>query len=132
MRLTRQGIPSQSPPLHSRSSSLSLNIMEALKLTKSMKSLNMILQLLISTTLMFMRLSITIIFDNDVLFLLAFMAMGVPSAYGRSMDDMDKMCDEHPWCTTMTTNIYNNFGCLFRSFLVLVISNAQMTIGGGG
>ena len=30
------------------------------------------------------------------------------------MDDMDKMCDEHLWCTTKTTNIQNDFGLSFR------------------
>lgn len=36
--------------------------------------------------------------------------------YGRSMDGMDKMCDDHPWCTTKITNIENNFGLSFRRF----------------
>ena len=30
------------------------------------------------------------------------------------MDGMDKMCNGHPWCTTKTTNIQNNFGLSFR------------------
>jgi hypothetical protein len=34
-------------------------------------------------------------------------------SYGRSMDGMDKMCDGHPWCTTKTTNIQNDFGLSF-------------------
>ena len=30
------------------------------------------------------------------------------------MVGMDKMCDGHPWCTTKTTNIQNDFGLTFR------------------
>jgi hypothetical protein len=41
-------------------------------------------------------------------------AFKVPSTYGRSMDDIDKMCDGHPWSTTKTTNIQNDFGLSFR------------------
>ena len=41
-------------------------------------------------------------FDGDVLFVLPPLSMGVPSAmpYGCAMDGMDKMCDDHLWCTT--------------------------------
>ena len=42
------------------------------------------------------------------------MLLRVPSAYGRSMDDMDKMCDGHSWCTTKTTNIQNDFELSFH------------------
>jgi hypothetical protein len=34
--------------------------------------------------------------------------------FHRSMDGMDKMCNGHPWCTTKTTNIQNDFGLSFR------------------
>ena len=44
-------------------------------------------------------------FNGDILFVLPPVPFGVPSAYGRSMDGMDNMCDGHPWCTTKTTNI---------------------------
>lgn len=53
-------------------------------------------------------------FDNDVSFVLPPMAMGAPSAYGRFMDGLDKMCNGYPWWTTNTTNIHNNFGFSFR------------------
>lgn len=33
------------------------------------------------------------------LLMLPLVCMGIPSAYGRSIDGMDKMCNEHPWCT---------------------------------
>ena len=35
-------------------------------------------------------------FDGDILFVLPLVSLGVPSAYGHSMDGMDKMCDSHP------------------------------------
>ena len=47
-------------------------------------------------------------FDDNVLFVLPPLSMGVGSAYGYSMNDMDKMCDGHPWCKT-TLNIQNKF-----------------------
>ena len=57
-------------------------------------------------------------FYGDILFILPLVNMSVFSAYGRSMDDMDKMCNKHHWCTIKTTNIQNNFGpslrCSFR------------------
>ena len=34
--------------------------------------------------------------DDDMYFVLPLVAMGVPSAYGRFMDWMNKMCDGHP------------------------------------
>ena len=37
------------------------------------------------------------------------MAHRVPTTHGRIMDDMDKMYDSHPWCSTKTTNIQNDF-----------------------
>ena len=42
------------------------------------------------------------------------MALKVPNMYGRSMDGMDKMCYGHPWCTTKTTNIQNDFEFSFQ------------------
>lgn len=53
-------------------------------------------------------------FDDDVLFVMPPMALGVPNAYGCSMDGMDKMCNGHPWCTAKTINIHNNFGLSFQ------------------
>lgn len=35
-------------------------------------------------------------FDNNILFVLLPVSMGVPSTYDRSVDGMDKMCDDHP------------------------------------
>ena len=42
------------------------------------------------------------------------MSLGVPSAYGCSMDGMDKICDGHPRCTTKITNIQDDFGLSFQ------------------
>ena len=53
-------------------------------------------------------------FDGDVIFILPPIAVDVSSTNGHSMDDMDKMCDGHPWCTTKITNIQNDFGLSFR------------------
>jgi hypothetical protein len=53
-------------------------------------------------------------FDGDVIFILPPIAMDDSSTYGRSMNAMDKVCDGHPWCTTKTTNIQNDFGLSFR------------------
>ena len=53
-------------------------------------------------------------FDGDILFVLPSVSFGVPSAYGRSMDGMDKMCDRYLWCTAKTTNTQNDFGLTFR------------------
>lgn len=53
-------------------------------------------------------------FDADVLFVLSLVSMNAYNAYGCSMGNMDKMCDNHPWCTTKPTNIQNNFGHSFK------------------
>ena len=55
-------------------------------------------------------------------------AMGVPSAYEHFMNGIKKMCNGHPWCTTKTTTIQNDFGFTFRHSFVWVISNAHITI----
>jgi hypothetical protein len=55
-------------------------------------------------------------FDGDVIFILPPINIDVLSTYGRSMDGMDKMCDRHPWYTTTTTNIQNDFELSFRHF----------------
>ena len=52
-------------------------------------------------------------FNGDVLFVLPLVAHRVPSMYGCLIDDMNKMYDGHPWCTTKTTNIQNDFGLSF-------------------
>ena len=57
-------------------------------------------------------------FDGDIIFVSPPLPMGVPRAYGCSMDNMDKICDAHPWCTTKTTNIQNNFRFSFRQSCV--------------
>ena len=106
--------PSQRPPLHPSPSSIGLTIIDALKFTKSRKRSKSDL-----TTIDFENIMVRDVkylpssFDGDILFVLPLVPLGVPSAYGRSMDGMDKMCDGHPWCTTKTTNIQNDFGLSF-------------------
>ena len=55
-------------------------------------------------------------FNGYVLFIFPLVAYRVPSTYGRSMDGVDKMCDGHPWYTTKSTNIQNDFRLSFRHF----------------
>jgi hypothetical protein len=113
MKLLRHGARSQRPPLHPSSSSSSFNIVDTLKMTKSKRRSKSNL-----TTINFDSIDIRDIkylppsFDGDVIFILPPIAVDVSSTSGRSMDAMDKMCDGHPWCTTKTTNIQNDFGLL--------------------
>ena len=60
-------------------------------------------------------------YNDDFMFVLPLVVSSVPSAYGRFMDDMDKMCNEHPWCTTKTTNIQNILVSPLDGLVVLVI-----------
>ena len=53
-------------------------------------------------------------FDGDFLFVLPTMSMGVPCAYGCSMNGINKMCDVHPWYIIKSTNIQNDFALFFR------------------
>ena len=53
-------------------------------------------------------------FNDDVVFILPPINVDVSSTYRHFMDDMDKMCDGHPWCTTKTINIQNDFGYFFK------------------
>ena len=41
------------------------------------------------------------------------------------MDDMDKMCDKHPWCTTKTIDIQKKLDFSLGVLLGLVICNIQ-------
>ena len=107
--------PSQRPPLHPSSSSIGLTIIDALKFTKSRKRSKSDLASIDFENIVVRNVKyLPSSFDGDILFVLPPVPLGVPSAYGRSMDGMDKMCDGHPWCTTKTTNIQNDFGLSFR------------------
>jgi hypothetical protein len=83
-----------------------LNIVDALKIIKSRKMSKSDL-----TAIDFDNIDVHDIkylppsFDGGVIFILPGIAIDVSSMYGRFMDDMDKMCDGHPWCTTKITNI---------------------------
>ena len=54
--------------------------------------------------------------------------MDVLSAYGYFMSGMNKICDKHPWCTTKTTNIQNDFGIVFMLSSYIIICNVHMDI----
>lgn len=53
---------------------------------------------------MYVTSSIWQLFNVDVWFVLPPMSMGVPSAYGQSMDDIDKMFDNPSNAITMLAN----------------------------
>ena len=115
IKLVCHGSSSQRPPLHPHSSSSCFNIVDALKMTKSKRRSKYDL-----TTIDFDTIDVCEIkyllpsFDGDVIFILSPINVDISSTYMRSMDGMNKMCDGHPWCTTKTTNIQNDFGLSFR------------------
>jgi hypothetical protein len=114
-RVVPQNSPSQRPPLHPSPSSTGLTMVDALKLTKSRKRSKSDLASIDFDSIDVREVKyLPSSFNGDVLFLLPPVALKAPSTYGRSMDGMDKMCDGHPWCTTKTTNIQNDFGLSFR------------------
>lgn len=43
-----------------------------------------------------------------------YVEVGVPNAYGKTMDGMDKIYDGHALCRTKTTNIQNEYGLTFQ------------------
>ena len=115
MKLPPHGSPSPCPPLHPSSSSLRLNIVDALQLTKSrIRSKSELI------TIDFDNINVCDVkylptsFDGDIFFVLAPLSMGVSNVYGHAIYNMDKMCDGHPWCTTKITKIQNDFGLSFR------------------
>ena len=93
-----------------------LNIVEALKVTKSIKKRSNFELIIVDFNNNYIHevKYLPSSFDNNVLFVLLLVAMGVPSAYEHSMDGINKMCNGHPWCTTKTTNIQNDSGFSFR------------------
>ena len=103
--------PSQLLSLHPSSSSIGLITIKFTKYRKSSKSYLIATNFenIIVRDVKFLPSS----FNGDMLFVLPLMPLGVLSAYGRSRDGMDKMCDGHLWCTTKTTNIQNDFGLVF-------------------
>ena len=108
MKLVCHSYSSQRPPLHPSSSSSSFNIVDALKMTKSRKKSKSDLNAIDSDGIDVRDVKyLPPSFDGDVIFISPPMNVDESSTYGRSMDDMDKMCDGHPWYTTKTTNIQN-------------------------
>ena len=91
----------QRPPLHPSPSFIGLTMVHALKLTKSRKKSK---SDLVSIDFDYINVRdvkyLPSSFNGDVLFLLPPVSLKVPSMYGHSMDGIDKMCDDHPWCTT--------------------------------
>ena len=90
------GSSSQRPPLHPSSSSSGFNTVDALKLTKSRKRFKFDLNVINFDSkdvrdVKYLPPS----FDDDVIFILPPINVDVFSTYGRSMDDMHKMCDGH-------------------------------------
>lgn len=93
-----------------------LNIVDALKLRKSRRGYKSNLMIdFDSIDVCDVKHLASSLYD-DVLFIFPPLTIGVCSAYGRSMDDIGKMCDKHPWYTTKKTNIQNDFGGFFKQF----------------
>jgi len=96
-RAVPQISPSQRPLLHPSPSSIGLTMVDALKLTKSRETSNFDL-----TSIDFDNIDVhddkylLAFFHGDILFFLPYVALKVPSTYGRSMDGIYKMCDDHP------------------------------------
>lgn len=67
-------------------------------------------------------------FDGDVLSLLPLVVHKAPSTYGRSMNNMNKMCNSYPLVHHQTYKIQIDFRLSFRHFTVYVISNGMMVI----
>ena len=105
MKLLRHGASSQRPPFHHSSSSSCFHDVDALKMTKSRRRSKSYL-----TANDFDNIDVHDVkylppsFDGDVIFILPPIGVDVFSTYGRSMDSMDKICDEHLWYTTKRTN----------------------------
>lgn len=106
---------SKKPHVHPASSISIVHILDALKITKCRRRSKSDL-----TNIDFDNIVIEDVkylpsaFDGDVLFILPPVNTGIPDAYGKAMDGMDKIYDGHAWCRTKTTNIQNEFGLTFR------------------
>lgn len=94
---SHHGSSSHRPSFHP-SFSLGLSIIEALKLTKFRgRSKSNITTIDFDNTNVHNVKHFLPSFDGKGLFVLLLMlSMGVPSAYGCSMDVIDKICDDHP------------------------------------
>ena len=108
-------MPSQHSPLHPLSTPKGLSIIDTFKFTKYRKKSRSDITVVGFKNIFLHKVKyLPFSFNGDNLFVLFHVPFGVPSAYGRSMDGMDKMCNGHPWCTTKTMKIKNNFGLSFR------------------
>jgi hypothetical protein len=118
MKLVWHGSSSQRPVLYYFLFFSGFNIVDALKMRKSRRRSKLDL-----TAIDFDNIDVRDIkylppsFDDDVVFILLQINVDVSSLYGHSIDDMEKMCNGHPWCTTKTTNNQNNFEVSFRRLL---------------
>ena len=98
--------PFQHRSLYPTPAFIGLTIIDALKFTKYRKMSKSDLTAIDFENIVVRKVKyLPFSFNGDILFVLPLVPLGVSSAYGRSMDGMDKMCDGHPWCTTKTTNI---------------------------
>ena len=51
--------------------------------------------------------------DGNVLFILPSIKIVILDAYGKAMDGMDKIYNEHAWCSPKIINTKSNFGLTF-------------------
>ena len=99
------------PQVHLTSSISNVHILETLKITKCHRRfnfdfINIDFDNIVIEDVKYLRYS----FNGDVIFILAPVKTGIPYAYGKAMDSMDKIYDGHAWCKTNTTNTRNEFG----------------------
>ena len=108
-------------PLYLYSYSLCLSIVNALKLTKSRRRSKSNLIIIDFDKIDLHNVNyLPSSFDGDVLFATP-VIIGNPSTYDRSMNAMNKMCDNHPWYRTKPINIQNDFGLSFMGVIMLII-----------
>lgn len=99
-KMVHRGSPCQHPSLHISSSSIGLNIIKALKLTKFRRgSKSNLTRVYFDNVDVHNAKSLPPYFQDDILLVLLPVPMGVLNVYGRSMNGKDKMCNGHPWCT---------------------------------
>jgi hypothetical protein len=106
LSIFEQHTRSKKPHVHPTSSISNVHILEALKITKCRRRsksdlTNIDFDSIVIEDVKYLPSS----FNGDVLFILPPVKTGIPDAYGKAMDGMDKIYDGHAWCRTKTTNI---------------------------
>lgn len=111
MKLVRHRFAFQCPSLHHYSISSCFYIYDAVEMTKSRRRsksdlTKIFFYIIYAGDIKYLPPS----FNGNVIFILSPLNMNVSSTHGHFMDDMDKICDKHFWCTTKIINNQNDFG----------------------